>query len=213
MDICACDHVPQVRFDEMVPYVAVNVDGVPANVIGHNLRLAAIELATKAKLMRRTLWIDMQECVSVYGVRLTDCYSIMSISQVCCGSQKLRPARDLQCCPTESCSYYFERPDKLYVGASVAEDSERTLEIHARVLPGQDSCSIDEWVYQLYAEAISEGAMYRILKMPGEDWYNPQLAVAHGRNFNAAVADAVLQDRTANSGEPTVMKTPRGFLI
>jgi hypothetical protein len=189
----------------------VHVDGVPANVIGHMARLAAIEMASCTGVMRRTVFMDVQECVRVYDLKLDDCYSINQISQVCYNDQIMRPDRVLACCPTTSCSYHFERPDCFYIGLEPRCDMTRALEIHMTVIPGQDSCYIDKHVYDLYAETLAAGALYRIFMMKDEPWFDVALSRIHGANFNAGASKARIRDLSGNSAEPTRMKIPKGF--
>lgn len=213
MLINLCDDSPKIHFSELVPYIAVNIDGVPANVAGHMARLAAIEFATYTAAVRRTMWLDTQAHVHVYDLGMEDCYSLNAISSVCCGQTQLRPAQGLDCCPVGSCTYFYEQPGKLYIGLAPSEDTTRGLEIHASVLPGQDSCFIDKFIYDRHAEDIANGAIYRLLMMQGEDWSDPILARTFGAMFSKAMNTARIADRTAYSAEPTVMKTPRGFFV
>lgn len=207
-----CDDEPLVRIEDLTPYVAVRVDMVPSEVIGHALRLSAIEFASRTKAVKRTMFLDLQECVQHYALAHTDCYSIMAIESVCMGATPLR-ATSVECCMGGGCWYAYERPASLYIGLSPGCDQPRALEIRAVVIPGQDSCFLDEWVYQQHAEAIASGAVYRLLAMQDEEWFNPAMASLAAREFNAGVRRAITLDRSHNSTAPQVARMPRGFFV
>lgn len=207
-----CDDDPLVRFEDMTPYVAVRVDMVPAEVIGHALRLSAIEFAQRTKAVRRTLYLDAQACVQHYSLLHTDCYNIFAIEQVWYDGVPLQ-VNTVDRCTHGGYWYAFERPASLYVGVTPAQDCPRAFEIRAVISPGQDSCFIDEWVYQLHAETIASGAVYRLLSMQSEDWFNPAIASLAAREFNAGVARAAALDKGHNSMAPQTARMPRGFFV
>lgn len=209
---CIVAEVEQVRFDELIPYIAVSVEGVPANVAGHNARLAAIELARTSQALKRTVWIDAQECVRAYPLILEDGYTALSINRVCY-HQDLRAAPDMDCCRLWSRSFYFERPRTLYISTTPSCDEPRAIEVNLSVIPDQDSCYLDKWFYDLYAEDIAHGAIRRLRLMADEPWYNPQLAMQHGNYFRRAVAEAGMRSRDGNHSQGTRMAMPGGFLV
>lgn len=207
-----CRDAKQVHFDEFIPYVAVNVAGVPSEVIGHMVRLSAIELAQTTKAIKRTYIGDAQCGVRHYTVELNDCYSIVMINEVAVCNQCLRQV-DIDCCLGDRCGYAFERPEDLYIGAAPDQDQPKAIELHLVVSPGQDSCNIDKWVYDQHAETIAQGALYRILSMSGEEWFNPPMASLAARVFNAGVSDLISRDRVGYSLAPRRVPMPGGFLV
>ncbi|MFV0512497.1 MAG: hypothetical protein ACK5MY_02505 [Jhaorihella sp.] len=207
-----CDQERTVRFDEFIPYVAVQADGVPASVIGHAVRLSAIEFAQRTKVIRRTMYVDLQQCVQYYPLLHDDCYQIMLIDQVCKGFTTLKPTT-IECCMAGGCWYAYERPNALYIGLIPDCDLKRGLELRVVTTPGQDSCFIDEWVYQQHAETIAQGALYRILKMADEEWFQPSMASVAAREFNNGVTRAVSADRGRNALHTQKVPMPRGFFV
>lgn len=207
-----CDDVEREHFDEIIPYVAVNVIGVPAGVVGHAIRLSAIEFAQRTKAIKRTMYLSTQCGVRHYPLQVDDCNAIIAIEDVSyCGSC-LRLS-SVSCCMSGGFWYAFERPDDFYIGIEPDRDGQRDLEIRAVVMPGQDSCFLDKWVYDLHAETIAQGALYRILKMQAEEWFNPAMSSLAAREFNAGVTRALSLELSHNSTQPQRIQMPRGFLV
>lgn len=198
------DDVPTVHFDEFLPYIAVNVDGVPANVMGHAARLAAIEFAQKTRMIERTMFIGLQAGKTHYQLMHTDGVQIMSLVS-------LRRCRRHH--PLRASEFEFRMPGNLILRDAPDEDEPRALEITAVVAPGQDTCSIDRWVYDRYAETIAAGALSRIFAMPGEDWFSASVATMWGRTFNSRLGQATVDSKSGYSAAPQGIRMPRGFLV
>lgn len=196
------DDVDVVSFDELVPYIAVNVDGVPANVMGHMARLSAIEFAQKTRMVKRTMFMSLQAGQSHYLLRHTDGVQIQTLESVRYCGRVLRPHE-----------YEFYMPGNLNLREAPEVDEPRALEIRAIVAPGQDSCRFDRWVYERYAEVIAAGALSRIFAMHGEDWFSTTLATMWGRTFNSRLGQATVDDRSGYSTAPQQIKMPRGFMV
>lgn len=206
------DGAETVHFDEFLPYVAVQVDGAPAPVMGHAIRLAAIDFALRLRSLRRTILMHTQRGVQSYTIAHTDHYSILQIESVRVCDRCLR-AESISCNRSEGDWFAFEPPDHLFLGFAPKEDGNRDLEVRAVVVPGQDTCSIDRWVYDLHAETIASGAIQRLLFMSSEEWFDPTLGSLAGRQFLAGVSRAQAIDRGHYTTAPQGVPMPRGFWV
>lgn len=212
--VCLQHDVAQVSFDAFIPYVSVVVDGVPANVVGHMVRLSAIEFAMRTHVMRRTMWAPTQDGVRHYPLELGDCYTLTSISSLSVNGERYaaRAPRD-EFDMSSGCWFSFDQPCDLYLGRPACEDRARGLEVNLIVSPGQDSCTVDQWVYQRYAEPIAAGALARLLRMPSEPWYDLRLAAQYASEFDRVMVFARAADRSGYSSAPARMPMPKGFLV
>lgn len=205
----------EISFDDFVPDISVRTDGIPENVAAHFARVAAIEFARDTHIIRRTIWVDVQEGQQAYPLCVEDDYRILAISQVVLNGCELpawpRGKRLAECMYRNW--YVFEPPHNLMVAPVPCEDAAEALEVHLVVCPGQDSCSIDQIVYDLYAETITDGALARIYAMRGEDWEDIRLADQHRRLFHQAKALAKMRDQHNYSAAPVKMGMPRGVLV
>lgn len=55
--------------------------------------------------------------------------------------------------------------------------------VTARMRPALGAGKVPEDVLHDFQEAIVHGALYRLLRMPGETWANPELAAVHYQQF------------------------------
>lgn len=205
---CECDHYESVTLDDFLPYVLPGVEGLPPEIAAHNIRLSAIEFAKCTGLSERTLFIDAFEGVTDYWLDLPDCYSLISIRQVCKNGYEARPARRLDHCMS-GCWYYFEKPNKLYVSSPHC-DERRGIEVVAKVAPGEDSCTVDQCFYDMHAETIAQGALRRIFLMKNAPWFDMALSRENARYFTAGVANASVLRHKQHSSAPMEMRMGRG---
>jgi hypothetical protein len=212
--ICLQHAVPQVSFDAFIPYISVVVDGVPANVAGHMARLATIDFALRSHVVRRTMWAPSQTAVRHYPLEIGDCYTMVSVSSLSVNEEQYAaraPAGQVDI--YSGCWFAFEQPCDLYIGRPACEDRARGLEVNLIVAPGQDSCTIDQWVYQRYAEPIAAGALARLFRMPSEPWYDLRLAKDYANDFDRMLTLARAADRSGYSSAPMKLPMPKGFLV
>lgn len=187
---CTADGADQVPLDFFVPYVAAYVKGAPDDLIAHNVRLAAIDFFSRVQPIERTLAIDAQFNVHDYCLDPDDaCITIRSVISVCYGGRTLRPMVEPPCdmccgggmvagcgsCASFGDFHISENRDLLMFPAP-AEDAEGAIKVRVRTIPGQDCCFLPKFAYDLWAEPISDGAIYRLLLMKGAPWADPALA-------------------------------------
>ena len=201
---------PQVPFDDFIVYVTAGIAGVPAEAAGFAVRLAAIEWARRTRAIKRTIHLPILTREQAYAIQLTDAWSLLGISEVSVDGCRLTPAV-VGSIRNGGRRYAFEQPDALYLTYPPARDG--LAEIRIAVVPGQDSCFIDRWVYDLHAEDIAKGAEARLLNMSTEPWYNPSAAQMAQREFNRLVARSTTEARGGYSSESQMMQTPRGSFL
>jgi hypothetical protein len=204
---CECDHYESVTLDDFLPYVLPGVEGLPVEIAAHNIRLSAIEFARCTGLSERTLFIDAFEGVGDYWIELPDCYSMVTIRQVCVNGREATAARSMDHC-FGGCQYYFEKPDRLYITAPGC-DLPRGIEVVMKVAPGEDSCTIDRCMYDLHAETIAQGALRRIFLMKNAPWFDMALSRENARYFSAGVARGSILRHKQHSSAPMSMKLGR----
>ncbi|MBP9155852.1 MAG: hypothetical protein KBF48_12980 [Xanthomonadales bacterium] len=80
--------------------------------------------------------------------------------------------------------------------------------IYVRVttIPTLTSTKIDEDVMNRHGEAVADGALARILRIPGKPWTNPNAAMAAEQRFNVAISRA--RSGSAKNNAFTSIRTP-----
>lgn len=68
--------------------------------------------------------------------------------------------------------------------------SHSAVEVTYSVYPKAGGEACPEWFVERYAEAITAGAMYKLLSMTGKAWSDPNRAAQYGSEFADAISEA-----------------------
>jgi hypothetical protein len=83
------------------------------------------------------------------------------------------------------------------------------LTIHCAFVPHPDTTKMDKVLYDFYREGIVQGAVAKLQRMPGTNWYNPDSAAWNERQFNIELLRAKANQNKDNSlADLTVMQRP-----
>lgn len=209
----ACSSCPtgKVSWGEFIPYVSLYAQGVPDEVAADAIRRATIEFANKVDAIQQTICIDAQECVDHYCIEFDDCYTVKRVCSVCVYDRRYEARREWEHYPPD-CSYYYEHPCDLYISPVANCDQKDGIEVEVTLIPGQDSCFVDRYIYAEYAEQIGYGALSRLLLIPDTNWYDPRSAGYYENRFRESIGSAKQEVSRGNNSEPMYAR-PRRILI
>jgi hypothetical protein len=212
MSCCTLAAHGSVPFADFVPYIAAYARGAPDDLMAHSARLAAIDFCWRTKALVRDAYADLQAGVVDYRVELPDSYRLVSVKSLSTDGEALHsegagagwntmgPERFDT---SGSFGYAFCAPDTIYLGCKPTCDVSNGLHLRAVVQPGQDSCDVDRWLYDRYAEVIANGAIYRLLLMARAPWADMRVAEQFRRmnssGMSAAMVDEVTDQRSTGS--------------
>lgn len=210
---CPCptslrDTVP---LDDFLPYIQPQAPNAPAEMCAHYIRLAAIQLCREAQILKETVYADLQEGVQDYCIEIEQCdLQVIAVRRVCAGTIPLAALRDMPCDGEYvGHSYFYEAPSDLLIWPAPSCDIERGLRIDVTLVPGQDACELPRVLYDLWAEALGDGAASRLLLVKGSDWYDPQAAGINLKRFMNAKRDAKVRASRNNVSGPIHMRSRR----
>jgi hypothetical protein len=90
-----------------------------------------------------------------------------------------------------------------------SEDADEVLTIHCSYIPKRDADRIDARIFDEYREAITSGALSKLLKKSNTDWYDPDEARERALFFAIEMSEArVLADKDFQTGPTTVQMSP-----
>jgi hypothetical protein len=204
---CRCNDVETVPWSFFTDHVVLHAKGVPQDVAEHVVRQAAIEWARVTLSLQRDLYIDMQACVQDYRLEPPDGYTIHAVREVevcgCCLTARTGPP--CGSCDLRTNEFYFQKTCNLLVGRTVPCDTPEALLARVVVIPGQQSCEIDKWVYDTWAEDIGNGALSRLLLMKDASWYSTADAGIMLRRWKNALNRAKGAQAKSHVSGPTFM--------
>ena len=73
-------------------------------------------------------------------------------------------------------------------------DSKGTLTAAIAVKPSRDATGVEDWIYESYIDPIVSGAIWRLARVPGKAWSDPEIAMYHHRLFEKGITDARVRD-------------------
>lgn len=77
----------------------------------------------------------------------------------------------------------FPIPDRVY-----------PVQATATLKPSRAATGVPNWIYETFGDGIVSGALWRLLRIPGKEWTNVDLASAHKALFGQAVIEARVRD-------------------
>lgn len=60
--------------------------------------------------------------------------------------------------------------------------------------PSRTATGVEDWIYETWAEALVDGAVWRLARIPGKSWSNLELAHLHKTRFDRQIANARVRD-------------------
>lgn len=102
------------------------------------------------------------------------------------------------------------RPDAFWLCPIPQDKVKNGLIIHAVLKPTRRSTSIEERVAEECHDAIVNGALFRLLRLPSKDWTDLGGAKVYGALFQDGIREAEVRGRNADT--PIARKTKYGGL-
>jgi hypothetical protein len=217
------DDFETVCWDAFAPEVAVAFEGIPQSMALNYIRQAAIDLAEKSQVLVRELDVPLQPCVTEYLLEVPTCERIVSVQSVgirgdaqgCPCARGSRTGRwSAWRCHRES--FRFEYPNRMTVnvGPHPPHDPHRPEElrpawVRVAVAPTRDSCDVNRRFYEVYHEAVVNGAIARLLLIPKTGWTNVSLAAVYEDKAKAAITAAGIDRMIGGMRGPFRMKSRR----
>ena len=203
---CYIDPNATLSWDALFPYVLPYVLGVPNELMAHNIRLSAIEFCRRSGILHDENTFEMQAGVSDFFLTTICDYEIVRIVEVSmCGCYHFRPTlhKPMNNCFCGPYGFWMENVDVLHLSKPFPgfqtqpqpnNPANKHLRVEFVVQPKQDGCTLDNYLYEYWAEGIAYGAIHRLMMIPNVKWFNPQLAQAYQLKFR----NEIVRARTAN---------------
>lgn len=95
---------------------------------------------------------------------------------------------------TQSTPQAFSNPEPEVLALHPTPDKAYTINLRVALRPTRSATQVRDELFERHVETIVNGALARLYSMPGEPFFNTQLASAHAAGFkigiNAAMLDA-----------------------
>jgi hypothetical protein len=88
--------------------------------------------------------------------------------------------------------FWVNEPDSIRL--FYIPDQVWTIKGEVALKPSRTATGIEKWIYETYADVLASGAVYRLAKVPGKEWSNPELAAMHKNLYEQGVTNARIRD-------------------
>jgi hypothetical protein len=200
------DYAP---FECLLPDIIPMVPGCPDMTIISNIRSATIEFCEQSEAYNVLLpHIARIAGVSEYNLRPPKCMTVHKIMQMAYDGVDIDPTSNLlldQRMPhwrTQAGipKYFVKQNGDRVVIAPVSAGTEPMAVLCRAVLkPMHNAHSVETWFMNDYREAIINGALFRLLRIPSKAWQDTRAAGVYGQLFAGGIADAKLRSRQADT--------------
>jgi hypothetical protein len=162
-------------FDALLPYVNPYVRGAPPEIMLHHIRLSTIEFCRRSGILHDINQYYLQAYTQDYQLT-TDCnYDIVRVVRVTVDKRwNYSPVNVKLPGGVGAYLYHMTSPTILHLRRPPAIDNPNGLEVETAVAPKQDSCVLDNYLYEMWAEGIAAGAISRLLSIPQTNWFDRQ---------------------------------------
>jgi hypothetical protein len=205
---CYLDPSGHLSWDALGSYITPYVLGAPDELINHNARLACIELCRRSGILHDENRLDLQKGVSDYFLTTLCDYEVVRVFQIdMLNRYTIRPSLTKPTRPawnggfggnvSSAASFYcgpygfwLENVDVLKLTMQLQQDYPQGLRVEFIVQPKQDGCTLNNYLYEHFAEGISAGAISRLMLLKNTAWYDPALARQFAMQFQKEIARA-----------------------
>ena len=193
------------RLDTLTPTVLASIHGLPEAVAEQFMRDAAVELAQRTGVVRRTVEfpIGSGRCearIDAHALRAAeglDLHKLVEVQHPLCG--KLSPVRCINDVKCTANSYYYE-PSFLTVSATA--DCAAMVELVFTCIPTPDTCFVPDEIADVYAGIMENCVIAKALDMPSADWYNPNAAQMRWRRWEREISRVATDATRHRAGGP-----------
>lgn len=196
------DEGDNVRLDELLRHVSVDIPEMPYEVALDMVRNAYIEFARKTGLLGVVLDIPTQRGLTHYDVTVPKGYDVFAV--------RTESRRDAWChasphtwCTYGGTRYRMDGNTRVELVDAPSRDGV-PFHLPLQVVPNECAQDIPRGVATPYGRGIAMGAVADMLEMPGRAWFTPQLAQVKRRQFHITCSQGRALDITNHGAkQPT----------
>jgi len=207
-----------ISYEALIPEIAPHLYGCPDMLIENSIRAAVIELCEKAHVYQTEL--DPLTTVSgiyEYDLEAPSGTSVHKVLWISHHGKDLEPVTSAlleQRLPkwreTDQAgvpSYFIKQSSSVvWLAPTPSTTSAASTIIRAILKPTHTSKSCDNDVMNDYRDAIVNGALFRLLRIPNRDWTDFKHSQLYGNLFSQALVEAERRSRNADTGVSRVVR-------
>lgn len=189
-----------VNWETFLPLITPEIPGCPHATIELNLAATAADFCARTHIWRAPLDLGTTQVdEAIYPVINTVNVIIESVLWLLVDNRTLEHTDPRLINPedltrTGRPTHFWVESDK-NIRLFFTPDDVYTLNGEVALKPSRLANGIDSWIYETWADVLVSGAIYRITRVPGKEWSNPEMAGAHKSLYEQGVTNARIRDR------------------
>jgi hypothetical protein len=189
-----------VNWETFLPLITPEIPGCPHATIELNLAATAADFCARTHIWRAPLDLGTTQVdEAIYPVINTVNVIIESVLWLLVDNRTLEHTDPRLINPedltrTGRPTHFWVESDK-NIRLFFTPDDVYTLNGEVALKPSRLANGVDSWIYETWADVLVSGAIYRITRVPGKEWSNPEMAGAHKSLYEQGVTNARIRDR------------------
>jgi hypothetical protein len=182
-------------WDAFFPEIAPEVMGCPDASIKSALAAAAAEFCDRTHLWREVLDAEtMTPGEAEYELQASGV--VAAVQTVTVDGTAIYPSHFEAVLPADTSG----KPYGFYLVADTTlrffpvPDAAYPFVAQVVLKPSKSARGVEDFLFESYGDAIIDGALYRLRKIPGKPWSDPTLAELSRANFERGIAKARVRD-------------------
>ena len=215
---CYISPTGTLSWDALLPYVLPKARGVPPDLALQYIRESAIEFCRRSGILHDIQQYYLQAYVEDYQLVTDPNYEIVQVFRVTVDKRwNYSPVNQKLTAGIGAFVYHMSSPTIINLRRPPAIDDPKGLEVETIVAPKQDSCVLDNYLYQQWATGIAAGALDSILSLGQTNWYDPKAAQRYADIFTKnltrarAMIDRAFSPRSMMKTEQWIGPGNRGW--
>lgn len=208
-------------WDAFFPYVLPSVPGCDEDTATFYIRQAAIEFCANSQAWKQELSIPTVADQSNYtipyptGSALSklDSFTLVDLDGVPNDDYEAvsaKTGRSLDRNFSDSYYVYLSEDAATLIVMPSPDESGASVLPYVTLKPSQTSAGVPDWLFEQYVDAIAQGALSKLMGLPGKAWSNPGLSTVKGDKADKKAGGASVRE---SRGKARARTRSKAFLF
>lgn len=162
--------------DDFLPRVTANVNSIDQDMVRSFVTDAVIQFCRESRLIKRFATFFIEPCISTYLLPEIDKHE--RVSEIT-GFKLFHAGQHV---PHLDVPYYVDDSNTLHIN-NLPNWQKMAVQVSYSVVPKRDSELVYEVLYEDWVDAITHLTLHKLFMLSGTDWFNPNLAELHHRQY------------------------------
>lgn len=170
----------------LYPFIKPYCLGAPDVVIDTEILMAVKELTRKTLNVRSNIWMNSQANWGSYALEIPEDQHLEQVISVCVDGMHLNALESRPCDGCSEQGFWVDDNQVLNIYPAPVIDGKENIQIEYAYSPSLFSCYVSPYFLEKYAADIKAGVLSNVLRMKGQKWFDPNLAMIYDKQWERA---------------------------